>query len=123
MLAKSKKDLRLAHSNPEHATCDSMNREVVNRKRQPMHAYQRATEHGRRNSLPNRRIQRITKISRSNLIVVKVEGNIARAKTVGPHKLGIARRTLVLGIASQHALNAETNTLDILHRRPSLRCE
>jgi hypothetical protein len=47
---------------------------------------------------------------------VKVESDIARAKTVGPDKLGITRRTLVLRVTSQHALNAETNTLNILHR-------
>ena len=61
-------------------------------------------------------VHRITKTNRSDFIVVKVEGNIARAKAVGPDELGIARRTLVLGVTSQHALNAETNTLDILHR-------
>jgi len=47
---------------------------------------------------------------------VKVESDIARAKAVGPDELGITRRTLVLGVASQHALDAETDTLHILHR-------
>lgn len=57
----------------------------------------------------------MTETYRSNFIVVKVEGNIARAKTVGPDKLGITRGTLVLRVASQHALDAETHTLNILH--------
>jgi hypothetical protein len=57
----------------------------------------------------------MTETYRSNFIVVKVESDIARAKAVGPDELGITRRTLVLGVAGQHALNAETNTLDILY--------
>lgn len=59
--------------------------------------------------------------SLSNFIIVEVESNITRTKTVGPDKLGIARRTLVFGVASQHALNAQTNTFHILYWRPSLR--
>jgi hypothetical protein len=54
---------------------------------------------------------------------MKVEGNVARAEAVSPDELGIARRTLVLRVAGQHALDAQADTLNILYRRPSLRGE
>jgi hypothetical protein len=88
-----------------------------------MHAIPKAREHSRRQNPRNQRFYRITKTDRSNLVIVKVEGDIARAKAVGPDKLGITRRTLVLRVAGQHALDAQADTLNILYRRPSLRGE
>jgi hypothetical protein len=57
----------------------------------------------------------MTKRDRSNFIVVEVESNITRAKTVGPDKLGITGRTLLLRVAGQHALDAQTDTFNILY--------
>jgi hypothetical protein len=80
-----------------------------------MHAIPKAREHSRRQNPRNQRSQSITKPARSNFIVVKVEGDIARAKAVGPDELGITRRTLVLRVAGQHALDAQADTLNILY--------
>lgn len=66
------------------------------------------------------RVHMNTNSHSSNLVVMEVEIDIARTQTIGSDKLGIARRTLILGVASQHALNAETNTFHILYRGPSL---
>jgi len=79
-----------------------------------MHTKSNRTQQTKQSTQPT--IQCITKASKSNFIVVKVEGNIARAKAVGPDELGITRRTLVLRVTSQHALDAETHTLNVLHR-------
>jgi hypothetical protein len=80
-----------------------------------MHAIPKAREHSRRQNSRGQQFQRITRTDRSDFIVVKVEGDIARAEAVGPDELGIARRTLVLRVASQHALNAQADALNILY--------
>ena len=56
----------------------------------------------------------------SYFVVVVVKVNVARPLTVGPNKLGVSRWTLILGIASQHALETHANTLDILYGAPAL---
>lgn len=55
--------------------------------------------------------------------IVKHEMNISRPQPVCSHKLGITRRSLVLGVASEHALQTQAGALDILHRRPALTAE
>ncbi len=52
-----------------------------------------------------------------------IEGDVSRSLAVTTHKFFVARWTLVLGVACQHALDAHTDTLDTLNRTPALRAE
>lgn len=51
------------------------------------------------------------------------EIDVPRPLPIAPHKLGISRRPLTLGVARQHALYTYANALDIVHGTPALRVE
>ncbi len=53
-------------------------------------------------------------------MIVIIEMNIPRTLQVAPHKLFIPRRTFVLVVARQHALDAHAYALDVLHGAPAL---
>lgn len=57
---------------------------------------------------------------RSNLIIMKHKTNIPRPLSIVLDKILITRRPLLLGIARQHALQTDTNTLDIVDGAPAL---
>lgn len=57
--------------------------------------------------------------SRLNVIVMIIEGDVAWSPPIRGHKLLIARRSLVLCILCQHALDTHADTLDGLHGRPA----
>lgn len=59
----------------------------------------------------------------SNGAVVVVEVDVPGPQPVPPHKLLVAGRALVLGVAREHALYAHADTLDILHGAPALLAE
>ena len=46
--------------------------------------------------------------------------NIAWSEPVGPNKIGISRGPFVLGVASEHTLDADAHTFDVLNRGPAL---
>lgn len=49
-----------------------------------------------------------------------VEVDVSWPQAVSSHELLIARRSLVFGVACQHALDAHADALNILYRAPSL---
>jgi len=51
---------------------------------------------------------------------MKQEINISRPPIITPHKLCIIRRSLIFTIPRQHALQANTHALHIVHRTPRL---
>ena len=53
-------------------------------------------------------------------VIVVIELNVPRTKSIAPHKFLIPWRTLVLGVACQHALNAHTDALHVLYWTPTL---
>jgi hypothetical protein len=59
----------------------------------------------------------------SHPVVMEQEIDIPRSPPITPHKLGIIRRSLILVIPSQHALQANAHTFDIMHGTPSLLVE
>lgn len=59
----------------------------------------------------------------SDRVVVVVEVDVPWTPRVAPHKLLVARRSLVLRVARQHALNAHAYTLDVLDGTPALTAE
>ncbi len=52
-----------------------------------------------------------------------VELDVPWAQPVASHKFFVTRRTLVLGVTGQHALDAHADTLHILDGTPSLLTE
>lgn len=52
-----------------------------------------------------------------------VEINVLWPQSVAPDKLLVSRRSLVLAVARQHALEAHAHALDVLHRTPALRSQ
>jgi hypothetical protein len=56
-------------------------------------------------------------------VVVVVKFHIPWAQPVAPYKLFIPRRTLVLRVASEHALDTHADTLNILDWTPTLSAE
>lgn len=57
----------------------------------------------------------------SDGIVMEIEVDIPRVSSVGPDKFLVSLGPFVLGVTSQHALEADTDTLDIVNGAPSLR--
>jgi hypothetical protein len=53
-------------------------------------------------------------------VVVVVELDIPWAQPITPHKFFVSWWTLVLGIASQHTLDAHADALHVLDRTPAL---
>ena len=49
-------------------------------------------------------------------VIVKDEVDITRTKLVRLYELGISRRSLVLGVACEHALDADTYALHVMNR-------
>ena len=49
-----------------------------------------------------------------------IEIDVLWAEAVTAYKLLVSSRSLILVVASQHALKAHADTLNILHRAPSL---
>lgn len=56
----------------------------------------------------------------SNSVVMKQKLNVPRPKPVSLDKFFIPRRTLILGVAGQHALYAHADALCALYRTPPL---
>lgn len=56
-------------------------------------------------------------------VIVEVEVDIPRPLPVEPHKVGITLWSLVLGVASQHALQTHAHALDVVNGAPSLLVE
>lgn len=50
---------------------------------------------------------------------VESKRHITRSLPVVADKVGISRRSLVLGVAGQHALNTDADAFDILDRAPA----
>lgn len=59
----------------------------------------------------------------SNGIIVVKEPDIPRPLRVPPHEILVARRSLVLRVARQHALDAHADALDVLDGAPALAAE
>lgn len=55
-----------------------------------------------------------------DVLVVEDKVDVPWSQSVGPNKIGVARRSLILVVAGQHALYAKADALNILHRTPSL---
>jgi hypothetical protein len=53
-------------------------------------------------------------------VVMVIELHVPRAQPVAPNKLFVPGRTLVLCIASQHALDTHADALYVLNRAPTL---
>ena len=56
----------------------------------------------------------------SDVIIVVVEINILRPQSVGSDELFISRRSLVLCVPRQHALQTHADAFDILYGTPPL---
>jgi hypothetical protein len=56
----------------------------------------------------------------SNRIVVVKEINVPRPSSIVGYEMLVSLRTLIFGIARQHALQTHADTLHVLNRRPSL---
>lgn len=54
-------------------------------------------------------------------VIVIVEVDVSGPQAVSAHKVLVARRSLVLGVSCQHALDAHAHALHILNWAPSLR--
>lgn len=59
-------------------------------------------------------------VGASDLIVVVIEVDVPGPQPIALHEFIVARRSLILRVASQHALQAHTNALDVLYGTPAL---
>jgi len=76
--------------------------------------------HPRRTAIP--KILVVT-FSSLHILIMKDEVNVSRSSSVRSHKFFVSNRSLVLLVASKHALYAQARGLHVLDGRPALRAE